>query len=83
MTEVCSICGAPEASAAELVVHMRDLHKDASPAADVELNPEAHTSGFVCALCARRFQTPQALAAHNLNPHPEVPRVPRPRPAGY
>jgi Zinc finger, C2H2 type len=69
MTEVCTICGAPAATASELVVHMREAHKDANPASDVELNPEAHTMGFLCGMCGRRFPTPQALAAHNLRPH--------------
>jgi hypothetical protein len=69
MPEICTICGAPCASEPELVVHMKEAHKDADPAADVELNPEAHTRGFPCALCGQRFPTPQALAAHNLQPH--------------
>jgi hypothetical protein len=74
MTEVCAICGAPCATAAELIVHQKEAHPNADPAADVEMNPEAHTAGFLCAMCGRRFPTPQALAAHNLHPH-EAERV--------
>jgi hypothetical protein len=69
MSETCAICGAPEASAAALVEHMRIAHAHDDPAKDVEMNPESRTPGLVCALCGRRFATPMALADHNLQPH--------------
>jgi Zinc finger, C2H2 type len=68
MTEVCTICAAPFASAAELVDHMKSAHKDVDPASDLEMNPEAHTSGYLCGLCGRRYPTAEALAEHNLRP---------------
>jgi hypothetical protein len=71
MSEACPICGAPEGSPARLVEHLRTAHKHDDPARDVEMNPEAHTPGVVCALCGERFATPKELAAHNLRPHPE------------
>ncbi|HTP54697.1 MAG TPA: C2H2-type zinc finger protein [Thermoplasmata archaeon] len=74
MSETCAICGAPEASAVSLVEHMKSVHKHDDPASDVEMNAEAHTAGYLCALCGQRFPTPRALANHNLRPHPE-PRV--------
>jgi hypothetical protein len=81
--ETCGICGEPFASPSELVIHMREAHKDAPASADLDMNPEAHRPGLVCALCGRRFATPQALAAHNLRPHPELdhPRSSRRAPA--
>jgi hypothetical protein len=69
MSELCTICGAEYGSASDLMVHLKADHKDADPATDVEMNPEAHTPGFLCGMCGRRFATPQALAAHNLQPH--------------
>jgi Zinc finger, C2H2 type len=75
------MCGAPFASAAELVDHMKTVHKDADPTSDVEMNPEAHTSGFLCGLCGRRFATAEDLADHNLHPHliePHASPVPAP-----
>jgi hypothetical protein len=83
MSEVCKICAAPLASAAELVDHMKTAHKDVDPAADVELNPEAHTSGFLCGLCGRRFPTSEALAKHNLQPHSAGPYAPSTPSPGY
>jgi hypothetical protein len=82
MSEICAICGAPEASPATLVEHMRTAHAHDDPAKDVEMNPESHTPGLVCALCGRRFATPAALANHNLQPHaiPRGGRVPEPVP---
>jgi hypothetical protein len=69
MSELCTICGAQYGSASDLMVHLKADHKDADPASDVEMNPEAHTWGYLCGLCGRRFSTPRALAEHNLHPH--------------
>lgn len=77
MSEICAMCGAPSSSAADLVVHQRTVHKNADPAMSLEMNPEAHTSGFLCALCGQRFGTAPLLAAHNLEPHPR--RIPERR----
>jgi len=79
VSETCPICGAPEGSAASLVQHMNTAHKRDDPAKDVEMNPEAHRPGLMCALCGRRFATPKALAEHNLRPHPNLPG---PQPSG-
>jgi hypothetical protein len=70
MSEMCTICGASFGSAADLMTHRRTDHKDADPTSDVQMNPEAHTPGFLCAMCGQRFPTAQALAAHNLHPPP-------------
>ncbi|HTX63555.1 MAG TPA: C2H2-type zinc finger protein [Acidimicrobiales bacterium] len=80
MSETCAICGAPKATAEELVEHMNTAHKNEDPASDVEMNPETHTPGYVCALCGHRFPTPAALARHNLQPHPP-PEVRRSEPS--
>ncbi len=77
MRDTCSVCGAPAASAAELLAHLRRAHRDASPEADLAMNPEAGTPGLVCGLCGRRFPTPTALARHNLGPHPPTRAVRR------
>ncbi len=69
MRQTCSVCGAPLPSEADLIEHMQTAHRDAPPDADLAMNPEAGTPGFVCALCGRRFPTPAALARHNLSPH--------------
>ena len=71
MSEMCAICGAPESSPTSLVEHMRTAHKHDDPASSIEMNPEAHTTGLVCALCGHRFPTAAALRDHNLGPHPE------------
>ncbi|MFZ0830319.1 MAG: C2H2-type zinc finger protein [Thermoplasmata archaeon] len=68
MSEVCSICAASCGSAAELVDHMKTVHTGENPASDLDQNPAARTSGFLCALCGRRFPTAQALGIHNLRP---------------
>ena len=78
MSELCAICGAGFGSAADLMVHRQTDHKDADPASDVEMNPEVHTTGFLCTLCGRRYPTAVALAAHNLGPHPRERPTPRP-----
>jgi hypothetical protein len=81
MSEICSICGAPAGNVADLVTHMREAHKDDAPGSSVEMNPEAHRPGLVCALCGRRFPNARALAEHNLRPHlPAVDRRPAPNP---
>jgi len=72
MSETCTICGAPFATPSELVVHRRTRHKNVAASADLEMNPEAHRAGLLCALCGRRFASAQALAAHNLAPHPQL-----------
>jgi Zinc finger, C2H2 type/C2H2-type zinc finger len=87
MAETCTICGAPFGSISELVLHMNSSHKDAPASADLEFNPEARQEGLLCALCGQRFPTRQALAMHNLQPHPPLgklrrARSDRPRPAG-
>lgn len=76
MSEVCGECGASFGSASDLIDHARD-HA-------VEVGTTATTSRaavrFTCGLCGARFRTPEALRAHNLDPH--TPRVlPTPRPA--
>jgi C2H2-type zinc finger len=81
MSEICTICGAPCGSPAELLAHMKAVHKGADPAADVEMNPEAHTAGFLCGLCGRRFRTAEALAEHNLHPRPGEHAAPELQPA--
>ena len=69
MSEACTICAASFGSPADLMAHRRTAHKNADPSADVEMNPEAHTPGLLCALCGERFLTAQGLADHNLRPH--------------
>jgi DNA-directed RNA polymerase subunit RPC12/RpoP len=81
MSEMCTICGAEFAGAADLLEHKKLSHKDADPASDVEMNPEAHTRGYLCGLCGQRFPTAQALAQHNLQPHPMEREARRPQPA--
>lgn len=70
MSEECAICGAAAATPADLVIHTRTAHKNDDPTSSMEMNPEAHTIGLVCALCGHRFPNAAALAAHNLQPHP-------------
>jgi hypothetical protein len=83
MSEACAICGAPQGSPESLIQHMKTAHKHDDPASDVEMNPEAHTPGLVCALCGQRFPTPATLQSHNLRPHPprKAIRQPDPSPA--
>jgi C2H2 type zinc finger protein len=69
MSEMCAICGASSPSAADLLVHQRTVHKNADPTSSIEMNPEAHIPGLLCAMCGRRFPTAVALARHNLHPH--------------
>jgi len=76
MSATCPICGAPEASPASLVEHLRVAHPSTDLAADIDQNPEAHTPGVVCAHCGRRFRSPRELARHNLGPEPRERRVP-------
>lgn len=78
MSEECSMCGATFASAADLVVHRQKAHAHEDPATDVEMNPEAHKTGYMCAMCGARFATPQALAAHNQRPHSLGRKTPQP-----
>lgn len=80
MSETCSLCGEVFGSVTSLVEHENLAHSHDDQAQDVEMNPETHRAGLVCALCGRRFPTPQALAAHNLRPHPAPERRPRPGP---
>jgi hypothetical protein len=70
MNETCDLCGAVFGSPASLIEHQRTAHPRVDPASDVEVNPEAHRAGLVCALCGHRFPTARALAEHNLRPHP-------------
>jgi len=81
MGETCSLCGEVFGSTASLLEHQNLAHHDDDPARDIEMNPEAHRAGLVCALCGRRFPTARALAEHNLRPHPEPRARPRPGPA--
>jgi hypothetical protein len=83
MSEVCPTCGAPCASPAELVDHVKTVHQNEDPAADLEMNPEAHVPGLVCAACGRRFSTARALAEHNLRPHPQFQPVEKEAPEVY
>lgn len=79
MSETCGTCGAPLGNAVDLVEHTKTAHKDQKPTASLEMNPEAHRAGLVCALCGHRFPNARALAEHNLHPHsrPAIePRVP-------
>jgi hypothetical protein len=76
MSETCTMCGKPLGSAADLVEHMAAVHKHDDPTSSVEMNPEAHAPGVVCALCGRRFPNAKALAEHNLRPHPRQPGTP-------
>ncbi len=81
MSETCGTCGAPLGNAAELVEHAKTAHKGENPSASLEMNPEAHRAGLVCALCGGRFPNAHALAEHNLHPHSRSaaePRVPEP-----
>ncbi|MGA9839964.1 MAG: C2H2-type zinc finger protein [Thermoplasmata archaeon] len=81
MSNLCTICGAPCDSPADLMAHMKTVHKNDDPASDVEMNPETHRAGLVCALCGRRFPDAQSLANHNLHPHPETHKISGPQPA--
>jgi hypothetical protein len=80
MSDVCTICGAPCGSAADLMLHMKQVHKNDDPASDIEMNPEAHKAGLVCALCGHRFPDAHALAEHALQPHPPPISAPGPSP---
>lgn len=75
MNETCDLCGEVFGSPVSLLEHQRTAHAHADRAADVEMNPEAHRAGLVCALCGRRFANARALAEHNLGPHPAPRRV--------
>ena len=70
MSEMCSYCQQSFGSASDLVVHVKSRHRHEDPASTIETNPEAHTPGYVCTLCGRRYPTPEALAAHDRRPHP-------------
>lgn len=78
MPDLCPECGASFGDAAGLVEHTQSEH---------QLNPLPKAPGVVstaprwirCALCGARFRTPQALAAHNREPHRRGPPIPTPR----
>jgi len=70
MSEVCSECDAPFASAAELVEHVREAHT-AAAATPAALENRQRARFLRCALCGARFRSPEALAAHNQVPHPD------------
>ncbi len=74
MNETCDLCGEVFGSPASLLEHRTTVHRNDDPAADLELNPEAHRPGLVCGLCGRRFSVPAALAEHNQQPHAPVRR---------
>jgi hypothetical protein len=78
MAELCSNCGSYFGSTADLVTHMRKVHRWEDPNASLSLNPASHTPGVTCGLCARTFPTPELLAAHALRPHPRPPHFGRP-----
>jgi len=70
MSEVCPDCNAPFADPAELVAHVRKAHAGGDPVASLATNPYSHLPGFTCSLCGRVFDSPEALARHDLRPHP-------------
>ena len=80
MSEMCPDCGAPFADPAELVAHVRKDHQGGDAAASLAENPYSETPGLTCALCGKTFPTREALAAHDLMPHPASRRWGRPRP---
>lgn len=71
MSETCAMCGVSKGSKAALVEHVRTAHQHDDPASSIEVNPEAHAPGLVCALCGLRFPTARSLLDHNLKPHPK------------
>jgi hypothetical protein len=75
MTEMCGTCGATFGSPADLMAHLSSAHQNDAPGADLAMNPEARTPGFVCGMCGRRFPTPETLASHSLRPHSTSPRA--------
>lgn len=66
MAESCAVCGASFGSAADLVVHAREEHRDGSPS---DTGPAPAPSPYACALCGARFAQPELLREHNLRPH--------------
>lgn len=81
MAEECADCGATFGSAAELVAHMKSAHAGGDATASMAMNPASETPTLTCGLCGRQFYSPEALAAHNLEPHepttrPEEHRAP-------
>lgn len=70
MVELCPDCGESFGSPADLVTHMKAVHGGGDAEASMDMNPASHEPGLECALCGRWFPTKEALAAHNLQPHP-------------
>jgi uncharacterized C2H2 Zn-finger protein len=69
MADLCPVCEATFASAADLMAHVKKDHPDARPEETLSMNPSAHTPGLQCALCGKTFASRQQLAAHALAPH--------------
>ncbi len=79
MSEECAECGAYFATPGDLMVHVREAHTNPTENRQetLDMNPESHRAGLVCALCGMRFSSPAALARHNSVPHrPESRRAP-------
>jgi len=72
MAEECAACGASFGSPTDLVAHMQKKHKDHTDNETLAMNPESERPGMVCALCGRRFWSEDALARHNMTPHPRA-----------
>lgn len=83
MAEICADCAASFGSPAELVRHMKTVHKGGDDRASLALNPESHRAGLVCALCGTRFGSKEELRRHGLSPHYKSNRPLPPDPVYY
>ncbi|HTZ62050.1 MAG TPA: C2H2-type zinc finger protein [Thermoplasmata archaeon] len=83
MAEVCADCGASFGGPAELVRHMNTVHHGGDDVASLDMNPESHRAGLVCALCGKRFRSKEELRRHGLGPHYRARRAPIPEPVYY
>jgi uncharacterized C2H2 Zn-finger protein len=70
MSEECADCGASFSSPPDLIDHMNTAHGGGDATASLAMNPMSETPLLECALCGRTFTSREALAAHNLSPHP-------------
>ncbi|MGA8302274.1 MAG: C2H2-type zinc finger protein [Thermoplasmata archaeon] len=82
MAEECASCGGYFASPSELLAHTKKAHPTHDSSESLAMNPESLEPGLVCALCGVRFRDSEALARHNVSPHPPTNRSGRKTPVG-